>query len=697
MLDNLFAPKNIAVVGVSSDPKKIGSIIFSNIISSGYTGRIYPVNPKYEWILNRKCFQKVSDIEEEIDLVVISVPSIAIEAIVDDCINKKVKNVVIITAGFSETGEQGRILEEKITDRLKQAKIRMLGPNCLGFISTKTPLNASFANASGKKGNIAFLSQSGALCTFLIDKAAQENIGFSHLISLGNKSDINEIELIEYFNEDPEVKVIGLYLEEIENGDVFYKTLLKVKKPVVLLAPGKSKQAQKAMHSHTGSLATSFEFISRAVIQSGNIIADDPNDLYNLLKVLSLSKPIEGKRVAIVTNAGGVGVISTDLIEEYKLEVAELSQETMTRLKEVLPSESSVSNPIDMLGTALANNYSKAIEICSTDANVDIIIPILTPQLITQIEETAKDIVSISETITKPAIPVFLGGRYVSYGLQRLFDFGIPGFDSLDDLLRSISKITHRKSIEELSESEKTTGKYFELVDRFATNEEKSLDSETTFLLAEELGITLPQQEVVYTRTAAVEFANKVSYPVVLKAQTKDIAHKTELKAVYINIRNEEQLKETFSQLIEDISKVTGDKNPGCLIQEQIIGGEELIIGIKRDGSSAVYKNDEQGFGHLILFGKGGIYTELYKDFSTRLLPVPFSEFIAMISETKIVKVLSGYRGKKGYNLDELIEMLDKISQLALNYPQISSLDVNPLIITDDRTVAVDLKIFVKK
>lgn len=700
-LDSLFNPKSVAVVGVSNESSKIGSVIFNNILASGFKENLFPVNPKYDEVYGHKCYSSVSKIKEDIDIVIICIPKDFVLDTIKDCAKKKVKNIVIITAGFGETGEEGKLIENEILKIAKENSINILGPNCLGLITTKNKMNASFAAANAPQGDIAFASQSGALVTLILDMAIESDLGFSHLVSIGNKSDLNELDFIEHWNNDPEVKVIAAYLEDIANGDQFYKLMKKVDKPVLVLTPGRTTEAQQAISSHTGSMATPAQVISTAVKQTGGIQVSDTRELFDALMAFSWSKVPKSNKVAVVTNAGGPGVIATDILVENGFELSKLESSTIEEISNILPPAASAKNPIDLLGTALAQDYKTSLKIAANDPNVHSIIVIATPQLITQIEETAKVIVSLSKETPKPVIGVFLGGKYAQSGLERLHDNKIPAYSDLASAIKSLGCVYNYNKSKKLKEHnviKKSKGKFTSEIEKYLkSDQETTLPTELSAQILEEFNIDVPRQAVAHDTADLNEFVDQVGYPVVIKAETKDIAHKTEFKALYLNIKDRRELFQNFNELTANVRKVTGKSQVGCLIQEQIIGGKEAIIGLKRDGNSNVYEDNTPGFGHVLLFGTGGIYTEIYKDFSTRLIPTSIYEIELMIKETQLFKIIDGYRGKSKLAYDKLLETLVSLHKIAQAYPQISSLDINPVFLTEDRCIAVDIKIFVKE
>jgi acetyl coenzyme A synthetase (ADP forming)-like protein len=713
LLKDLFTPKSIAVIGVSSNPSKLGSVIFNNIIVSGYRGKVFPVNPKYKDIFGRKCFPTIEAIPEPVEQAIFIIPAENVVSELEKAGKRKgIKSAVIISAGFKEVGEEGLLLEQKLLEIAQKYNIRILGPNCLGYINPYASLNASFAASNPVEGNIFFLSQSGAFCTALLDMAVNNNLGFSKFVSFGNKTDINEIELIEEAFRSNDTGVIGLYVEQISDGGELCNLIRDNReKPVIIMNPGKSDQAQKAISSHTGSLTGSAKLREQALRQSGAILVNRMEEMYNLLLGFSWSKPLEGNRIAVVTNAGGPGIIATDYLVEKGLEVAHISNKTAIELKKKLPPTASVKNPIDVIGDALAERYYGVLETLSQDENIDAILVILTPQFVTQIEETAKLIISESKTCQKPIFVAFIGGKYAWTGLERFYDNKIPAFVFVEDAIDTMSKLyafyEYNKSYHNLNADLKNTlkavsnkpGLKFEIA-KHLTNEPTVLPESLVEKLCDEFEIDIPKQ----IRTNDIADINKFlkqNERIVIKAESEDLIHKTDFKGLYLNITNQDEAGFAYYQLQKNIAKAKGQslkQMHELLVQEQINGGEELFIGINRDGSSNVYENKaDQGFGHQILFGKGGIYTEVYKDISLRLLPLSDTGFEELINSTKVNSVLNGARGEKVLARSKLITLLEKLQKMVFTYPEIVSMDVNPVIVTTKRAIAVDIKIFIKE
>ena len=701
MIDKIFSPRSIAVVGASQDTEKIASVILRNVIEGGYNGKVYPINPKYEEIQGRQSFPDILQVKDHIDMVCIAIPYQFVESIVDQCVQKKVQSVVIITAGFKETGDEGKVLEERISQKLKDANIRLLGPNCLGFINNKAKINLSFARQNPGEGNIAFVSQSGAFCTAILDMACETGIGFSHIVSLGNKADIHENELMQALLFDNNVKALALYLEEFADGKEFVTLAQKAKKPVLLIAPGSSEKAKLAISSHTGSLASSYDTITAAVKKGNVILAENSEDLFKLITLINQSAIPKGKKIAIITNAGGPGILATDAVEREGLELTEIGEKTKQKLLKVLPRESNIKNPIDILGDAKSDRYELAIQAVLEEKDVDSIFTILTPQLITDIEGTAQKIIEIGKTTSKPIYACFLGGKDVKSGFRILEKNNAPTFNDIQEgihLITKLAKFEENKERTRITDCNdyKVRAKHKKEVLAYCDDETiRVLPEDLAIALLQEFKIDIPNELVTGSLDSAIDFA-ALNFPVAIKATAKDLAHKTDFKGIYLDIRTISELEEKFIELRENISKITGNPSPEILIQQMIDGKVEFFIGANREGDSKIYERDGRGFGHLLAIGQGGIYTEVFKDIKHILVPEYDQKILDIFNETKVSMIINGYRGKPALAKEKLIELIVKIEKLLINYPEIISMDINPVIITEKRAVVVDAKFYVK-
>ncbi len=702
MESSILSPKSIAIVGVSQDLEKISSVILKNLINGGYNGKIYPVNPKYEELQGRKAYPDILAIPEDVDMVCIAIPYQFVEDVVDQCVEKKVKSVVIISAGFGEVGPEGAELEERITTKLKRENIRLIGPNCLGFINNKAKINLTFARENPGEGKIAFISQSGAFCTAILDMACEKRLGFSHVVSIGNKADIHENELMEMFVADNDIKAIALYLEEFSDGKEFVTLSQKAKKPILLIAPGSSEKAQEAISSHTGSLASSFDTTIAAIKKGNMIYTENSDELFKLMKLIDLDIIPKGRGIGIVSNAGGPGIIAVDMIEKKDMEVAEIGEKTTQKLLKILPPEASIKNPVDILGDAKSDRYQGTITELLNEISVDSILVILTPQLITEIEATANVITELRKKTSKPIFSCFLGGKDIKAGIRILEEANAPWFTDIQEAIRLISKLAEFEENKELTKIV-SSDDYFkkpkykeEINEEIVPDRSNVIPDELGIKILEEFGIDTPNQQVVSSLEQGRDFASTI-FPVAIKATSEDLAHKTDFKALYLDIRTISEFEERYQELKETVTKTTGNVAPKILIQEMIPGKLEFFIGANREGGIDIYEKDGRGFGHLLAIGQGGIYTEVYKDIRHILVPENREKINAILSKTKVSEIIDGYRGKPPLPREKIIDLIMSIQKLLVSYPEIISMDINPVMVTEDRAVVVDAKFYVGK
>lgn len=703
-METILSPKSVAIVGVSDNPEKVGSVMMQNLLETGYNGRIYLINPKYTELQGRKAYPTILEVNEEIDMVAIALPYQFVEEIVDQCIEKKVKSVLIVSAGFAETGDEGKELEERITNKLRGANIRLIGPNCLGFINNKAKIDLTFARSNPGDGNIAFISQSGAFCTAILDMAAETGMGFSHVISVGNKADINENELLPYFLNNNSVKAVAIYLEEFADGKEFVSIVQRSKKPVLLIAPGSSEKSKQAISSHTGSLASSYDAVLAAVKKANIILAENSEELYKLMELINTEFTPKGKNVAIVSNAGGPGITAVDRAEIEGLNIVDLGEKTGQKLRTILPVEASTRNPVDVLGDGKSDRYSAAIATVLEDVNVDSVAVLLTPQLMTDIEGTAEAIVELSKKNSKPIYACFLGGKDVRPAYKILQSNGIGWFNDVEETMHLIAKLADfemRKGLNKLINSKeyvRRTRNKREIQEFVNNNTETAvLPDELAIAIFEEFGIEMPKQLVASSLEEARDFAATI-FPVAIKATSQDLAHKTDFKALHLDIRTITEFEEKYTELKEGITKITGNPSPKILVQEMIENSKiEMFIGANRDGDSHIYEKDGVGFGHLMAIGKGGVYTEVYKDIKHVLIPEMREKVDHILSETSVSKIIDGYRGKPKLAREKFVDIIMKIQSLLITYPEIVSMDINPVMLNEEKAYAVDIKLYVKK
>ena len=680
-LDNFFNPKSIAVIGASSDREKLGYAVLKNILDYSYKGKVFPVNLKGRKILGLKSHISVLNVKETIDLAIIIIPAKAVNHVLEECGRNKIKNVIIISAGFRETGKEGSILEKEVKEIAKKYEINILGPNCLGILDSTNSLNASFAEGMVQKGSIGFISQSGAICTGMLDWANLNNVGFSRFVSMGNKTMISEIELLEFFKTDKKTKAVLAYLESIERGKEFMKVaaeLAKIK-PLFIIKPGTSKASCEAMKSHTGALANKEEAVKVAFSQAGIVRVNNLEELFNVAKLLSRYDSLDSDKIAIITNAGGPGVISTDEVEDNGLKMAIFKKKTLNILKKRLPREANIHNPVDVIGDAKAERYEIAIETLLADENVGGIISILTPQKTTEIKKTANSLIKFSKKSSKPVLASFIGGVSIENEVKMLNKSSLACYNYPSQVAFSLGKLWQYKK------AKKDAANYLKILDTDRSkldNKEKVLSKKMDFIgsldILKSYKIPIVRSLLAKNSSQAIKLAEEIGYPVALKISSNKISHKTEVGGVKINVNSDLEVKEYFDQA----SKKLGAKLDGIIIQP-MIKGAEIILGVKKD----------ENFGHLIMFGLGGVFTEITKDISFRIAPINKNEALKMIREIKSFKILDGYRNLPKANIDSIADSLVGLSDLVSDYTEIKELDINPLIVTEKKCFAVDVRI----
>jgi acetyl coenzyme A synthetase (ADP forming)-like protein len=697
-MKELFKPKNVVVIGASREPGKVGHAVLRNIIESGFKGEVYPVNPRADKVLGLNAYKSVLEVPGDIDLAVIVIPAQAVLDVMEECGRKGVKYAVVISAGFKEIGGEGIEREGKLIEIARKYGVRVVGPNCLGIIDLHTPLNASFASIPETKGGIAFISQSGALLSAILDWAPKAGIGFSKIVSLGNKADLNEVDFLTYLGEDPETKVILLYLESIADGRRFIEVGSTVtrKKPVILLKGGITEAGAKAALSHTGSMAGGITALKAALRKAGIIQVSSVSELFDMAIAFN-SQPIPaGSRVGIVTNAGGAGVVISDLLVSRGLKLAEPSRYTVDYLRSVLPPVASVYNPVDVIGDAKADRYGVAIEALLRDPNIDSLLVILTPQVVTEPEETAKVIVELSRRYpSKPILAIFMGGGKVEKATRILIENNIPVYDMPERAVTAVLGLSNYREFREL------LTKALEYVEVFDVDKEKALEiieevrrQGRRVLLEHEAkeivrsyGIPVVPTKLAVSEDRAVEIARKLGYPVVVKISSPDIIHKSDIGGVITNLKSDDEVAEAFRTVISNARRYVPTASIyGATVQKMVPKGREVIIGATKDPV----------FGHLIMFGLGGIYIELFKDVSFRLAPLSMYEAKEMITETKAYTLLRGFRGEPPADINSIVNILLRVSKLVTDIPQIVEIDINPLFVYEIGAIAVDARIIIE-
>ncbi len=656
-LTKLFLPHSIAVIGASESPLKVGSVTLQNIISSGFTGHIYPINPHVKNIGAMHFYESVLTLPEIPDLAVIAIPAAASIPEITRCAEFGIKNFVVFTAGFKEIGPAGQPLEQALIDVASKFNLNIIGPNCLGLASPHDQLNITFGQVIKQTGDLKIISQSGAIATAYFEYCRSNNLGFNTCVTLGNKSIINENDLLDYWENDQ--SPLGLYLESISDGDRFVDLITKVCQnfPVIVLKPGKSPQAAAAMKSHTGSIATPDFILDAALHQSGAIRCSDINQFFFLAKIISQKRVPSGPHVAIISNAGGPSVLATDALAVSGLKLAQFSQNTKQKLIDSLPPIIGTNNPLDLLGDAPADRFQKALEIIIQDPNVDSVIVIVTPQLMTQLSQTAQAVAEITKISTKPIFYSLIPESYP------------------EQVISALSSLWQWQQWRQAKPFPISTTLPHDKIQSVFDN---SPLNELAQNLLSAISIPTPTTDYIGSLDTAQEFVKKNNFPVVLKVSSSNILHKTEVGGVILNIDSSLKLSSAFNQLVAI--------SPTLQIQTQIDHGIEIIIGCKRDST----------FGPIMLFGAGGKFAELISDRNLTLLPLTSTTITNFVTNSQVAKLLSGFRGDTVYNLDPLYQTLQKIAQLFLDFPAISEIEINPLVVTHHGVSSLDPKIILK-
>ena len=697
MLEKLFVPKSIAVIGASRQEGKVGHSVLKNLLQYGYPGKIYPINPKAEEILRTRTYSTIFAVEGEIDLAVVAIPSQFVPSILRDCVNRGIGAVVIISAGFKESGKQGSQLERELVETIKNSSIRVLGPNCLGIIDTASSLNASFAAGMPSPGNIAFFSQSGALCTAVLDWALGEDVGFSKFISLGNKADIDEVDLLLTLADDQETKVILGYLEGVSNGTRFMEVAREIsrKKPVIIIKSGRTQAGARAASSHTGTLTGLDTAYEAAFRQSGIIRAETVQALFDYAIAFAYQPLPRGPNLAILTNAGGPGIIAADAVENSILQMASFRENTISKLRKELPSNASIYNPVDVIGDAGADRYEKAMKTIVNDPGVDSLTVILAPQAMTDIKETAEVISKISSAVSdKPIVSSFMGRLEVKQGIRILRSGKIPNYSYPERTISALeAMVKYRKWKEtpsgKILSFEVNKKKAEKIFTKAKEKSEANLTTEETREVLSAYGFSLPQRIVTETSREAISAANSLGYPVVMKIVSPDILHKSDVGGVKVGITEKSQVARSFEDLISNAKRFMPEALiMGVTVEEMIVPGKEVVLGSSRDPS----------FGPLLMFGLGGIYVEVLKDVSFRIAPLTFNEAELMIKEIRSYPILKGVRGEEPSDLIAVRESLLRLSQLVTDFSEILEIDINPLMVlpAGKGAVVIDSRLTIK-
>ena len=698
-LDAIFAPKNVAVIGATENPGSVGRTILWNLISNPFGGTVFPINPKRAGILGIKAYPSIAAVPDKVDLAVIVTPAPSVPGIIGECVEAGVKGAIIISAGFKEIGAKGAELERQIMEHARRGKMRIVGPNCLGVMSARTGLNATFAAAMMHSGNVGFITQSGALATAILDWSFHENVGFSAFVSIGSMLDVDWGDLINYLGDDPRTTSIVMYMESIGDARSFLSAAREVAllKPIIVIKPGRTEGAARAAASHTGSLTGSDEVLEAAFRRSGVLRVNTIADLFHMAEVLAKQPRPDGPRLTILTNAGGPGVIATDALIMNNGELAEISEETMKALNGLLPSQWSHNNPIDILGDASPERYAQALEIAARDSKNDGLLVILTPQAMTDPTETAEKLKPYAQSTGKPVLASWMGGQDVAAGEAILNRVNIPTFGYPDEAARMFNYMWrysyNLRSLYETPILPADTGN-----DSARAQGEKIIaavrDSGRTILtefeskqLLAAYGIPIVETRIAADEAQAVKLAGELGFPVVLKLYSETITHKTDVGGVQLNLVDAEEVRRAFRAIEISVKQKVGEGHfQGVTVQPMVTQeGYELIIGSSIDPQ----------FGPVLLFGLGGALVEVFKDHALALPPLNTTLARRMMEQTLIYKALKGVRGRKPVDLAALEQLMVRFSQIVVEQRWIKEMDINPLLASSEQLLALDARVVV--
>jgi len=699
-LEVFFNPRRIAIIGISSNPNSVSGKTLSNLVSGGFRGVLYPVNPDLEAVMGIPCYPDIKSTPKTPDLAIICTAASSVPDQVRACGEAGVSGIIIMSAGFRESGEQGKVLENQVQHELRKFEnLRILGPNCLGVISPGNKLNASFAADMPRAGNIAFISQSGALCTSVLDYALEGKIGFSHFISVGNCLDVDFADLIDFLGEDDQTHSIILYIESISRARQFMTAARSIarQKTMIVYKAGRFEESAKAAASHTGSMASEDAIFDAAFGRAGLVRVYDIGDIFDCAALIGMNRFPRGPRLGIITNAGGPGVMATDTLLQHQGRLAVLSEQTIRELNDNLPEFWSHQNPVDVLGDARAKRISKAAQIVLDDPGVDALLVIITPQAMTNPVAIAQEIIKTSQSSSKPVLAAWIGGQKMREGIQLLNTSGIPAYQTPEQAIRSfMTLVQYSLNLRTLYETPRDIPVEF-IYDREQVREEflsgihpgDAILSETeSKRLLQAYGIPVSMPLKAASASEAVIQARTTGYPVVMKILSPDITHKSDSGGVVLNLENDTMVELAYDTMIKSVLSVVPDARiEGVTIQPMVSSRDavEMILGIKRDPV----------FGTVLLTGMGGTAAELFNDRALGFPPLNERLARLMIEKLRIFPLLKGYRGSGPKNLDKLIETIIRLSYLAADYPEITELDINPLLVSGQSVTALDARIIV--
>jgi acetyl coenzyme A synthetase (ADP forming)-like protein len=680
-MKEILEPDSIAIVGAAREEGKLGNIVLRNIISSGFKGKIYPINPKADEILGLRCYKSVKDIEDDVELAIFLVKGPLVPPILKEAAEKGVKAAIIISAGFKEIGKEGAELERQVVEIVKEYGIRVLGPNCLGVINTFHDMNATFTSNYPEQGPLAIISQSGAICTTILDWNQETKVGFSRFVSVGNKADIDEADLIEFIGNDDETKVIGMYVEGAERGKEFMEAAKEAskRKAIVTMKAGRSSSGARAASSHTGSISGSDSIWDAAMEQAGVLRAKDMDELFDYCLAFSKLLMPDGEGVVIVTNAGGLGVMSADACNDYGVFMAELNEKTVDKLREGLPREATPYNPVDIVGDSDTKRVRFAVETILQDENCKCLAAVFGPNDIIDLVAIAEVLADCKEKWDKPIVASFIGGKQVAPGAARVLELGIPNYDIPDRAMRAIAalmKCWKRRNDRVNEEAVVVKGDRNRVKDVLATvraDNRLTLREDEGKAILNAYGISMPKEGLATTAEEALELADEIGYPVVMKVASPDILHKSDVGGVAVGLETPEEVKNSFHSILERSRTRLPDARIDGVSVQQMMSGREVIVGMNRDNQ----------FGPVITFGLGGIFVEILKDVSNKIAPLTRADVDDMITSIKGYPILMGARGRGVADIVSLKDVIFRLAQIAIDFPEIGELEVNPVIVGD--------------
>lgn len=695
-LDPLFLPRSVAVIGASERPGSVGRSVLWNLLSSPFGGTVFPVNSKRSNVLGIKAYPSVRDLPEKVDLIVVTTPADTVPELIRESVEVGIPAAIVISAGFKEFGEHGKELERQISEIIR-GKMRLIGPNCLGVMNPIRGLNATFAHTVARPGNVAFISQSGALCTAVLDWSLRENVGFSGFVSIGSMLDVNWGDLVDYFGSDARTHSIVIYMESIGDARSFLSAAREVSltKPVIVIKAGRTAAAAKAAASHTGALTGSDEVLDAAFRRSGVLRVNSIADIFFMSDVLAKQPRPRGNRLCILTNAGGPGVLATDALVAGGGELAELSEETMKAFDEILPAQWSHNNPVDILGDAEPERYAKSLEIAAKDASIDGMLVVLTPQEMTNPTLIAEKLKPYAKGLGKPVLASWMGGAEVAAGGQILNQAGIPTFQFPDSAVRAfnymwryaynLKGIYETPALPQHADAALQRGKAERIIRDVRDSGRTILTEYESKQLLKAYNIPTVETRVAATEDEALKAAEEIGYPIVLKLYSLTITHKTDVGGVQLNLHDANAVKTAFQTIKQTVAEKVGAEHfQGVTVQPMAkLDGYELIIGSSLDSQ----------FGPVILFGTGGQLVEVFKDRALALPPLNSTLALRLMEQTKIFTALKGVRGRKPVDLKALEELLVRFSQLVVEQPWIKEIDINPLLASPDRLLALDARV----